>query len=176
MKVYVISDIHGSYSDLEKFLDIIKDEEYDNLFILGDILHGYGYSHNTDVLQIGHLLSKVVTRLVLIKGNCDLPEDTKYLPTGFREAVHIMFKNRNLYFIHGHRYFPFGILKENDILCHGHTHINHITLDEEKKFIECCPGSIALPRANTEKTYMEINDSAIIIYNFQKEIIEKYEL
>lgn len=176
MKIYVISDIHGSYEDLELFIDKLKNKEYDNLIILGDILHGYGYSNNTRISQIGNLLSHVVTKLILIRGNCDLREDEKYLPTGFRDSLHLMLKGRNVYFIHGHHYFPFGILKENDILCHGHTHINHITVDKKQKHIECCPGSISMPRAKTDKTYMEINDNAIIIYNMNDEVINQIDI
>lgn len=176
MKIYVISDIHGSYEDLELFIDKLKNKEYDNLIILGDILHGYGYSNNTSISQIGNLLSHVVTKLILIRGNCDLREDEKYLPTGFRDSLHLMLKGRNVYFIHGHHYFPFGILKENDILCHGHTHINHITVDKKQKHIECCPGSISMPRAKTDKTYMEINDNAIIIYNMNDEVINQIDI
>lgn len=176
MKIYVISDIHGSYEDLEMFINKIKNKDFDNLIILGDILHGYSYSQNTSVNQIGNLLSHVVTKLILIKGNCDLREDEKYLPTGFKDNLHLMLKGKNIYFIHGHHYFPFQSLTNNDIVCHGHTHIYHITVDEEQGYIECCPGSIALPRAGLEKTYMEINDNAIIIYNMNDKIVEKIDI
>lgn len=176
MKLYVISDIHGSYEDLQTFINKIKDKDFDNLIILGDILHGYMYSQNVGVTQIGNLLSSVVTKLILIRGNCDLKEDEKFLPTGFRDSLNLMLKGRNIYFIHGHHYFPFGILKEDDILCHGHTHICHITVNKKTKYIECCPGSISMPRAKTDKSYMEINDEAIIIYNMNDEIIEKLDI
>lgn len=176
MKLYVISDIHGAYEDLEMFINKLVNKEYDNLIILGDILHGYGYSNNTQISQIGNLLSKVVTKLILIKGNCDLEEDVKYLPIGFKDNIHLMLRGRNIYFVHGHHYFPFSLLNEKDILCHGHTHINHITINKEKKFIECCPGSISMPRANTPKTYMEINDHKIIIYDMNDTIIKEIEL
>lgn len=176
MKLYVISDIHGSFDDLELFINKLKTKDFDNLIILGDILHGYGDSNNTNVTRIGNLLSQFVTKLILIRGNCDQGEDRKYLPLGFRDSLSLMLKGRNIYFVHGHHYFPFGILKEDDILCHGHTHINHITIDNKKKFIHCCPGSISCPRANTSKSYMEINDEGIIIYDMNDNIIDKLDI
>ena len=38
MKLMIISDIHGSYNDLEKVMHYFDEEQPDRLIILGDIL------------------------------------------------------------------------------------------------------------------------------------------
>lgn len=174
MKLYIISDIHGKTDELEKFIEDIKDKEFDNLIILGDIYHRYDYS-NTHTTNIGHILSKVVTKLIIIKGNCDYIGDEKYLPVGFRENLTLMRKEKNIYFSHGHKYFPFEILKPKDIYCHGHTHIPSISVDNEKEYIVCCPGSISIPRASSPKTYMIIDDEGIKINTLDHKTIIKLE-
>jgi predicted phosphodiesterase len=35
----IISDIHGSYKDLRRVMDIYEEEQFDKLIILGDILY-----------------------------------------------------------------------------------------------------------------------------------------
>ena len=39
MKCMIISDIHGSYQDLRRVMDIYEEEQFDKLIILGDILY-----------------------------------------------------------------------------------------------------------------------------------------
>ena len=39
MKLMIISDIHGSYNDLEKVMQYFDEEQPDRLIILGDILY-----------------------------------------------------------------------------------------------------------------------------------------
>lgn len=171
MKLYVISDIHGYEKELDEFIEYIKKDDYDNLIILGDIYNGYGDS-SSNPTQIGHILSRVVTKLIIVRGNCDFSNDEKYLPVGFRDSFSLMLKGHNIYFTHGHHYFPFGILKENDIYCHGHTHI--YCINKVDKFIECCPGSISIPRCGKEKSYMIIDDEKITIYNLKHEVLLQY--
>lgn len=175
MKLYILSDIHGDSLALEKLVDYFLTQDFDNIIILGDICHGYGSSNEISVNKIGNILSRVVTRLILVRGNCDLVEDVKYLPTGFRDTFSLMLKGKNIYFAHGHRYFPYGILNENDIYCHGHSHMNMIE-KVNNKFIECNPGSISMPRGNTKKSYMEINDSSLIIYDLDHNIIKQTQV
>lgn len=170
MKLYVISDIHGCINELDSFIEYIKNDDFDNLIILGDICHGYG--HNASL--VGNILSKVTTRLILLKGNCDLPEDEKFLPTGFKDTFSLMINGHHIYFAHGHRYFPFGILKENDIYCHGHTHINMI--EKVNDYFICCPGSISAPRCGTEKSYLLIENDTITLYNLNHEIIKQTKI
>lgn len=165
MKLYVISDIHGCPNELEAFVEYIKKDNFDNLIILGDICHGYGHTASL----IGNILSSVATKLILVRGNCDLRKDEKFLPTGFKDTFSLMINGHHIYFAHGHHYFPYGILKEDDIYCHGHTHINMI--ERINGFIECCPGSISNPRCGSEKSYMIIDDETITIYNLNHEII-----
>lgn len=171
MKIYVISDIHGKTQELESFVNYIKKDDFDYLIVLGDIYRGYDYTTIEDVFKIGNILSEVVTKLIIIKGNCDIRDDEKFLPVGFKDNFSLMINSHHIYFTHGHHYFPFGILKENDIYCHGHTHINKI--EKVKHWIECSPGSISMPRAKTKKSYLVIDNDFITIYDLNHEIIKQ---
>ena len=175
MKLYVLSDIHGDSKTLKNLIDYFLTQDLDNIIILGDICHGYGSLDEVSVGEIGNILSKVVTRLILVRGNCDLNEDIKYLLTGFRDTFSLMLKGKNIYFAHGHRYFPYGILKENDIYCNGHSHM-HMIEQIYNKFIECNPGSISIPRGNTVRSYMQIDDSYITIFNLNHDIIKQVKI
>lgn len=179
MKLYILSDIHGDYKTLEKLIDYYLTQDFDNIIILGDICHGHGNTSDISRSKIGNVLSKVVTRLVLVKGNCDLDEDIKYLPTGFRSDFSLLIKGKHIYFAHGHKYFLYNLLNENDIYCHGHTHIHMISIknnSNNNSYIECNPGSISLPRQGSKKSYMEINDNQIIIYDIAHNILNTMKI
>ena len=65
MKVLIVSDIHGSYSNFKKVINDNKD--FDCLLILGDILAGYS-ERLTDLVN---LLNSYNTKIIAVRGNCD---------------------------------------------------------------------------------------------------------
>lgn len=179
MKLFIISDVHGNIKNLQKMIDQFLAGEYDYFIILGDVFHGYGSWYDTaDARTIGNLLSRVTKNLVIIKGNCDIIEDEKFSPVGFFENFSLMLNNHHIYFAHGHRYFPYGILEDGDIYCHGHSHINGINLltNNNKTFIECNPGSISFPRGGSEASYMVIDENSIRIYNLENILIKETKI
>ena len=78
MKLFVISDIHGSLYYLKKVMKIFEKEKYDKILILGDELyHGprnplpQGYSPK-EVIEI---LNKYKDKIIAVRGNCDSEVD-----------------------------------------------------------------------------------------------------
>ena len=61
-----MSDIHGNYKSLN---NVLKNESFDKLIILGD-LFSYGFNYNNkDENNILKLLSNYKDAIILIKGN-----------------------------------------------------------------------------------------------------------
>ena len=63
MKLMIISDIHGSYNDLEKVMHYFDEEQPDRLIILGDIL----YHGPRNDLPEGYAPKKCIPLLTNIK-------------------------------------------------------------------------------------------------------------
>lgn len=175
MKLFIISDVHGKKKELSNLITYFLDNDFDYFIILGDIYHGYGaWFETADARDIANELSRVVPKLVLLKGNCDNMSDEDFSPVGLFDNFSLMLNGHHIYFTHGNRYFPYGILTPGDIYCHGHTHINMIKKSEQG-YIECNPGSISFPRGNSVASYMIISNEDISIYNLNHDLINKYK-
>lgn len=162
MTIMVISDIHGKADDLNNALKVFEKNEYDKLIILGDI-------ESTPI--INSLLSKYITKLILVRGNCDHYCNDIFLPLPMHELYQLEFNNHNLYFSHGHHGMPKVEYKENDFCIMGHTHMGSI-----KKYhgiYLCNPGSIGKPRGFTKKTYLTIDENEIVLKTLDDKIIKK---
>ena len=82
MKWMIISDIHGSYDDLKKVMEIYEEEKMEKLIILGDILyHGprnplpEGYQPQ----KVINLLNQYKDKIMAVRGNCDAEVDQMVL-------------------------------------------------------------------------------------------------
>ncbi len=169
MKLLIASDIHGNLNNTKLLIEKFYQHKADKLIILGDIYHGYSYQ---DSRSMADLFSQITDKLYLIRGNCDSDYDEDISPVGLRLNLELDFNGRSIYFNHGHRGYPNVSFKENDIYCHGHTHIPSITkLD---KIIVCNPGSVSLPRALSRASYMIIDNEGIYILDFNDNIIMRY--
>ena len=176
MKVYVISDIHGSKKYLEDFLNIFDNEKGDKLIILGDVLyHGprnpfpLEYSPK-DVIK---LLNERKDKIIWIKGNCDSEVDEMVLdfPCEVRKIVSI--NNKTFHLTHGHKENIDNMtIEKGEILLYGHFHVNFI--EEVDGKIIANPGSISLPKNDTKNSYMVIENNKMTIYSLEHEkLIEK---
>ena len=169
MKILVASDIHGNLENTKALINKFHEYKADRLIILGDIYPGYSYE---DSLEMANLFSHICTKLYLLRGNCDNSYFDRHSPVGLLDEFNMKINDRNIYFNHGHRGFPSVEFKENDIYCHGHTHINDISLYHN--IIICNPGSVSLPRGGTKSSFMIIDETGIYIYDFNDVLIKKY--
>jgi len=178
MKIYVISDIHGSLKYLNDFMNIYNEDEGDLLVILGDVL----YHGPRNPLPIGYdpkgvieVLNKIKSNILWIKGNCDGEVDEMVLDFEMNDKAVLFVNNRKIYLTHGHKYNESNLkLNMNDILLYGHLHVNYIK--EENGIIIANPGSISLPKNNTKNSYMVIEDHKITIYSLEKELLFSKEI
>ena len=108
MKLMIISDIHGSYNDLEKVMHYFDEEQPDRLIILGDILyHGprndlpEGYAPKKCI----PLLNKYKDKILAVRGNCDAEVDQMVLDFPMRSDYALLnVDGHDFYITHGHLY------------------------------------------------------------------------
>ena len=170
MKVYVISDIHGSLKYLNDFMNIYDKES--KLIILGDILyHGPRNDLPLEYNPKGciNVLNDFKDKILWIKGNCDAEVDEMVLDFKCYENYCLNLNGYNFYLHHGHKEiknFDF------DVVLSGHTHVN--LLKKENNIIYGNPGSLSIPKEGSGNSFMIINDEKITIYNLNEEIL--YEM
>ena len=177
MKILVASDIHGSFTALEKMITIFKKEKFTYILLCGDYLnHGprnaipVGY----DTKKTCMILNQYKKNIFSIKGNCDSEVDQMILefpvssPT---TQILIPTKEKNdeeqnnankkpngrIFVHHGHLYKKEDIkqlLPKGTVVVSGHTHISNLEYDEGYYFLN--PGSISIPKSEDGPTYATI--------------------
>ena len=174
MKLMFISDIHGSYADLQQVFDVFQKEKADKLIILGDYLnHGprNPLPESYDTKKCAELLNSNKTSIIGIKGNCDSEVDQMMLDFPVLEPTSRIFLLDNssdsssevcLFLHHGHQFTEeklISILPKNSVVLSGHTHIP--VLYEKEQLIFVNPGSISIPKSEDGKCYgiIEVQES-----------------
>lgn len=169
MKLMIASDIHGSEYYCRLLLERFQKEQANKLILLGDILyHGPRNELPRDYnpKNVIELLNNISDRILCVKGNCDCDVDQMVLDFPIMAEYAIMYlENRLVYMTHGHRLEEnrLTVLKKDDILLHGHTHVP--ACDKSKSFIYMNPGSVSIPKENSAHSYMLLDGSNFIWRN-----------
>lgn len=170
MKTMIISDIHGYSKNLKKVLNIFYKENCKRLIILGDLL-----SPGTEYEEVKKLLNNFNFSILCMKGNNDgyiYSELDFNIIDGY---LNIKLDDNNVYITHGHRYNQRNIqLKDNDIFIQGHTHISTMYQENNKYFIN--PGSLSLPRDNTDGSYIIYENNKFYLYDIDENLINYIEV
>ena len=180
MKLFVISDIHGSLYFLRKVINIFEKEKYDKILILGDELyHGPRNPLPRDYSprEVIEILNKYKDRIIAVRGNCDSEVDQMVLNYPIMSDYNILFwNNKKIIMTHGHIFNEDNLppMEEGDILLYGHFHIPFAEKIDEKIFLN--PGSISLPKENFENSYGVFQEDYFIIKNLEEKIIKKFKL
>ncbi len=180
MKLFFISDIHGSVDYLKEALECYKKEEADYIIILGDILyHGArnplpkGYNPK-GVIELLNNLSK---NIIAVRGNCDSEVDQMVLNFPLSSAYsNLLCNNKRVFLTHGHIYNKDEMveLDKDSIFAYGHTHIPELI--EIEGIIYFNPGSITLPKENNPRTYGVMDEGEIEIKTLDGEVFKKLYL
>lgn len=153
MKLFVASDIHGSYFYCKKMIEKFNQDNYDYLVLLGDILyHGprNDLSLEYDCKKVAELLNKYSDKIIAVKGNCDAEVDQLMLKFSIEEKNMLIVDNDNKIFLtHGHLYNEVNIppLRDINYLFFGHTHRKFLKEIDGITFAN--PGSVSLPKDNS---------------------------
>lgn len=171
MKIMFISDIHGSATWLERALEKAKEEQPDQLVMLGDFLyHGPrnplpdGY----DPKRVADILNQNKHSIVAVRGNCDAEVDQMLLEFPMMADYAMLYVDgMRIYVTHGHGYHMEQLppLRKNDIFIQGHTHIPVAECNQQGIHL-LNPGSIALPKENNPNSYGILHNGHFSVNDF----------
>ncbi len=178
MKFLIASDLHGSSTDCEKLIQRFNAEKADKLILLGDV-----YNHGPrnplpdgyQTMKVAQLLNGIKQNLIVVKGNCDSQVDTMISEFSFVEDVVLVSANKTVFLTHGH------VFNENnmpaadfDAIIYGHFHTGFIKKRGEKLIANT--GSVSLPKNNTPKSYILLNDGVVILKDLNGELIKEEKI
>lgn len=180
MKLLIISDIHGSQYYAKKILEIKEREKPEKIVLLGDLYyHGprNQLTQSYNPMEVAKILNSLKDELLVVKGNCDAEVDEMVSEFKLEENIEMEVDGKKIFFTHGHKFNmdklpPLGI--DVDVMIYGHFHTGFIT--EEYGIVFANPGSISLPKANTEHSYLTLENNELILKNVDGNVIEKYEI
>ena len=181
MKLLFASDIHGDYNCALATLEKYREENAEKLILLGDILyHGprndlpEGYAPK----KVIELLNSAKDELACVRGNCDTEVDQMVLEFPILADYMLIYdKGRSFFVTHGHHHNTQTppMLKEGDLLIHGHTHVLTVTpFGNGNTYIN--PGSVSLPKEGNPKSYMVYEDGLFSIKDFDGNTIKTYKI
>ncbi|WP_053956542.1 phosphodiesterase [Inediibacterium massiliense] len=180
MKLFFISDIHGSLYYLKKALEAYEREEADYIVILGDALyHGprNALPKDYDPKEVAKVLNQYQQKIIAVRGNCDSEVDQMMIDYPMMgEYAIVFYENKKLFLTHGHIYHKNNLpkLSKGDVLIHGHTHIP--VLEKLDDFYLFNPGSISLPKENNPPTYGILKNKKIQIKDLDFNVISSMDI
>ena len=167
MKIFVISDIHGSYTAAKKAWQIIEKNSFDRILVLGDVLyHGprnplpEGY----DPMKVAELLNRKKDIILGVRGNCDAEID-RVLCEFPLSADYETFTlgSREVFMTHGHIHSPqmHMPLKKGSIFLYGHFHVPAARYANGIYYLN--PGSCSLPKEGSAKSFAFLDEDSFTI-------------
>ena len=175
MKILIISDIHGSSYYAEKIKEINDREKTDKIILLGDIYyHGprNDLTQEYNPMKVAGILNDLAEKLRTVRGNCDAEVDEMISDFKFEQQIQMQVNGKNVFFTHGHFYNMDNIPDEEiDIMFYGHYHTGFIK--EENGIIFANPGSISLPKNNTQHSYIIFDEDKITLKDVEGNVIEE---
>ena len=167
MKYMVISDIHGGIGELNRVLDIYKEEGCSKLLILGD-LFTYGFGADFSRNDIINRLNLMKDNIIAVIGNCDNNLNGILFDMDYIKEIEL--NNKKIYLTHGDLFSDSKMLELNkDIIYTGHTHRKRLVREGDTLLVN--PGSIAMPR-DGEKSFAITDENEITLRNLNNEIID----
>ena len=168
MKVLIVSDVHGSYEKFKIIMDFMKNEEIDQMIILGDLFNNY-YELNTASKEISNMLWSIADRVVITRGNCDSIYDETLLPVGFVNYYETVINGIRCYFHHGHLRANYN--SNIKLYANGHTHVSRLEKIDNIIFLN--PGSLGRPRDYTNGSFAVISSNVITIFDLDFNVISE---
>lgn len=180
MKIMFASDIHGSAYYCRKMLQQWEAEKPEKLILLGDLLyHGPRNDLPKEYApkEVIAMLNAIKGELLCVRGNCEAEVDQMVLEFPVLADYMVMFEAGRMFFItHGHTFNKdkLPMLKKGDLLIHGHTHIQ--AMEDCGDFTNINPGSVSIPKAGNQHSYMMYEDGTFTIKNLDGEEIMRWSL
>lgn len=180
MKLFIASDIHGSAHYCKKLLERFDKEKADRLLLLGDILyHGprNPLPEEYSPKKVAEMLNERKDVIFCVRGNCDSEVDQMVLSFPVLAEYAIIPTEKNIIFAtHGHKFNEDTLppLNKGDILLNGHFHVQRC--EEKENYVYMNPGSVSLPKDDSERAYMVFDGKEFLWKNLDGQIINSYVL
>lgn len=163
MKILVISDLHNDVPYTKAAVELFQKENFDKLYVLGDILE--------DSIRVLNPLSESI---LAVKGNCDSYDEDEIARFSLPYITFDYQFGKFIVLTHGHYYTPYSYEEPFDIMLVGHSHCSMIYENDRHQII-ANPGSLARPRDGNH-SYMILDEKGIIIKDIDsQEVIHFYE-
>lgn len=180
MRFLIASDLHGSSSNALFLVNKFKDLNCDKMILLGDILyHGPrndlpdGYNPK----KVIEILNNMAEKIICVRGNCEAEVDQMVLsfPVMSEYSV-INIDGLEIFATHGHKINPENPPKLSDgaLLLNGHTHIP--VFKEINGFYFANPGSVSIPKENSERGYIILENKNLTFKNLEGKEYLKEEI
>lgn len=171
MRLFIGSDIHGSFANVERFLNIVKNarskDDSVKAVLLGDIYnHGprNPFPEGYAPMKVAEALNGAKDFIRVLKGNCDSEVDQMISDFTIESDFSIEWQGRTVYFTHGHKCnpdLPPKDAKRGDIVFYGHFH--RAMVEEKDGVIYVCVGAIGLSPEGVERSYAILDDHSITV-------------
>ena len=159
MKVFIASDLHGSFYYVNQLIEQFNSQKGDLLILLGDILyHGPRNDLPKDYApkKVIELLNQIADKIVCVKGNCDAEVDDMVLKFDLASDYKSLTVNgTTLHLTHGHKYnpnAPIPFAKQGEVVLFGHSHIPCDCIVSKVRYLN--PGSVSIPKENSSHGYI----------------------
>ncbi|MGN0574374.1 MAG: phosphodiesterase [Acutalibacteraceae bacterium] len=178
MKTLIASDIHGSALYCRRLIEEYEREKADRLFLLGDILYHGPRNDLPDEYapkKVIEMLNEKKDGIFCVRGNCDTEVDQMVLKFPILADYAVLeVGDRLVYATHGHVFNENNLppLKKGDILLNGHTHVPKCT--EHESFVYMNPGSVSIPKENSARGYIILENSVFTWKSLDGETIMTY--
>lgn len=166
MKLLIASDIHGSAYYCRALLERYREEKADRMILLGDLLyHGPRNDLPKEYApkEVLAMLNERKEEILCVRGNCDTEVDQMVLQFPILADYGFLYeRGRMIFLTHGHVFHEQNLpmLKQGDILLHGHTHVP--ACREHEAYVYMNPGSVSIPKEGSAHGYMTYEDGRFV--------------
>lgn len=177
--ILVCSDVHGSRRAGEAIIDLNKKYNFEKIVILGDFLYNGPRNKVPTDYDPNHLISvfnSLKDKIIAVRGNCDADVDLMVLDFEISKERIMKFKDYTMYLTHGdvETIYSFSP-KKSEIILKGHTHLPELLINDEGGIL-LNPGSMTFPKGQLDKSFIIIDENDIILYEFNYDSSDKYEI
>lgn len=176
MKIFVVSDIHGSAYYTKKLAKLIEKEQPDQIILLGDLYyHGprNKFPKGYNPKETSSILNQYKSKIVCVKGNCDAEVDQMISSFEIQDSYETEISGKSFLFVHGHKLDTQNMPKK-DFTFGGHTH-SYVIIEFNGITTYVNPGSLSLPKNSKFPTFAVIEDNKITIRKLNGDVLETKE-
>jgi len=180
MKLFFVSDIHGSMTAMNKVIKAFEKEDAGHIIVLGDLMyHGPRNPLPEDYrpADVAAAINKYKQQIVAVRGNCDAEVDQLLVEYPMMDtSAFVIDKSRRFFITHGHIYNPEKLppLNNGDVFVYGHTHLP-VAENRDGIFI-FNPGSAALPKGGNPPSYGMYDGRYLTVKSFNGDVLASIDI